>query len=320
MAGRKFGSAGGEDLTWAMNSHVPALVAEIYAGSRIVAYSSGCVYPYVDVKQGGATETTPAVPPPGIYAYSCVAREAMFQYFSRTHRTPGRIIRLNYAIDMRYGVLFDIATRVHTGKPLNLTMGHVNVIWQGDANEFVLRALNHCTVPSSPLNVSGAPTSVRWLAEQFGQRLAKKPVLQGTEAPDAWLINPSESVELFGPPQRAARADDRLDCRLGRRVGCRASARTRTSIRAMAPSEPTIDAPLSSAELPDAEALVREAGWNQVTADWEIFRALGTVYAARAGRARGRDRGDAAVRRIRLDQHGAGHRANTAATGLARFS
>ena len=200
MAGRKFGSAGGEDLTWAMNSHVPALVAEIYAGSRIVAYSSGCVYPYVDVKQGGATETTPAVPPPGIYAYSCVAREAMFQYFSRTHRTPGRIIRLNYAIDMRYGVLFDIATRVHTGKPLNLTMGSVNVIWQGDANEFVLRALNHCTVPSSPLNVSGAPTSVRWLAEQFGQRLARKPLLQGTEAPDAWLINPSEAIKLFGPP------------------------------------------------------------------------------------------------------------------------
>ena len=200
MAGRKFGSAEAEDLTWAMNAQVPALVAEAFASSRIVAYSSGCVYPYVDVKQGGATEATPAVPPPGIYAYSCVAREAMFQYFSRKHQTPGRIIRLNYAIDMRYGVLFDIATRVHTGTPLNLTMGHVNVIWQGDANEFVLRAFNHCTVPSSPLNVSGASTSVRWLAEQFGQRLGKKPLLHGAEAPDAWLINPSESVRLFGPP------------------------------------------------------------------------------------------------------------------------
>jgi nucleoside-diphosphate-sugar epimerase len=200
MAGRKFGSAGAEDLTWAMNAHVPALVAEAYAGSHIVAYSSGCVYPYVDVKQGGASETTPAVPPSGIYAYSCVAREAMFQHFSRRHGTPGRIIRLNYAIDMRYGVLFDIAARVHTGAPINLTMGHVNVIWQGDANEFVLRALNHCTVPSSPLNVSGPPTSVRWLADQFGQRFGNKPVLKGTEAPDAWLINVSESIRLLGQP------------------------------------------------------------------------------------------------------------------------
>jgi nucleoside-diphosphate-sugar epimerase len=201
MAGRKFGSAGAEDLTWAMNAHVPALVADAYAGSRIVAYSSGCVYPYVDVKQGGAVETTPTVPPSGIYAYSCVAREAMFQHFSRRHGTPGRIIRLNYAIDMRYGVLFDIATRVRTGAPLNLTMGHVNVIWQGDANEFVLRALNHCTVPSSPLNISGPPTSVRWLADQFGQRFGNKPVFNGAEAPDAWLINVAESIRLLGQPR-----------------------------------------------------------------------------------------------------------------------
>jgi nucleoside-diphosphate-sugar epimerase len=201
MAGRKFGSAGAADLTWAMNAHVPALVAEAFAGSRIVAYSSGCVYPYVDVTQAGATEATPTVPPPGVYAYTCVAREAMFQHFSRIHQTPGRIIRLNYAIDMRYGVLFDIATRIHTGAPLNLTMGHVNVIWQGDANEFVLRALNHCTVPSSPLNVSGPPTSVRSLAEQFGRRLGKAPVFTGSEAPDAWLINTSESVRLLGSPR-----------------------------------------------------------------------------------------------------------------------
>jgi nucleoside-diphosphate-sugar epimerase len=183
-----------------MNAHVPALVAEAYAGSRIVAYSSGCVYPYVDVTKGGATEATPAVPPPGIYAYSCVAREAMFTHFSRKFGTPGRIIRLNYAIDMRYGVLFDIATRVRDGSPLNLTMGHVNVIWQGDANEFVLRALSHCTVPSSPLNVSGPPTSVRAIAEQFGTRFGKKPFFTGAEAPDAWLINVSEQNRLMSQP------------------------------------------------------------------------------------------------------------------------
>src|SRR5206468_2212825 len=112
MAGHKFGSSGQEDLTWAMNAHMPALVAEAFAGSRIVAYSTGCVYPYVNVHHGGATEATPAIPPPGAYANSCVARAAMFQYFSRKLGTPGRLIRLNYAIDMRYGLLHDIALRV----------------------------------------------------------------------------------------------------------------------------------------------------------------------------------------------------------------
>jgi nucleoside-diphosphate-sugar epimerase len=201
MAGRKFGSSGAEDLTWAMNSHVPALIAEAFAGSRIVAYSTACVYPYVNVTTGGATEQTPAVPPPGIYAYSCVAREAMFQYFSRKLGTPGRLIRLSYAIDMRYGVLFDIASRIHSGQPIDLTMGHVNVIWQGDANEYTLRALLHCTTPTSPLNVSCPPASVRAIAEQLGQRLGKTPILKGTEASDAWVMNVAEQNRLMGEPR-----------------------------------------------------------------------------------------------------------------------
>jgi nucleoside-diphosphate-sugar epimerase len=201
MAGHKFGSAGHEDLTWAMNAYVPALVAEAFARSRIVAYSTGCVYPYVNVHHGGATETTPATPPPGAYANSCVAREAMFQYFSRLLGTPGRIIRLNYAIDMRYGVLHDIAARVLAEQPINLATGHVNVIWQGDANAMVLRALAHCTVPSSPLNVSGPETiSVRWLAQSLGQRLGKAPVFIGTESAESWLVNAAEATRLFGYP------------------------------------------------------------------------------------------------------------------------
>lgn len=201
MAGFKFGSTGKEHLTWAMNAHVPTIVAEAFPDSRIVAFSTGCVYPYVNVTKGGATEETPAVPPPGAYANSCVAREAMFEHFSRKFGTPGRIIRLNYAIDMRYGVLHDVASKVAAGGAIDLTAGHVNVIWQGDANTMVLRALAHTTSPTSPLNISGPETiSIRWLAEEFGKRLGKKSVFEKSEAADGWIVNTGKARKIFGEP------------------------------------------------------------------------------------------------------------------------
>ena len=201
MAGRKFGSTGSEWLTWAMNAHVPALVAERFPRSRIVAFSTACVYPFVGTSGNGATEDMPPTAPSGEYANSCVARERMFQHFSHEHQTPGRLLRLSYAIDMRYGVLHDVAQKVLRGEAIDLAMGHANIIWQGEANDWALRSLAHCDTPTSPLNISGPKVSIRAVAKALGERLGKEPVLTGQEAQTAWLVDCAEAFSLFGPPR-----------------------------------------------------------------------------------------------------------------------
>ena len=199
-AGHKFGATGNPALTWAMNAHVPALVAERFCGSRIVAFSTGNVYPLMPVEGRGADEATPPGPI-GEYAMSCLGRERMFEFFSARHATPGRVFRLNYAIDMRYGVLADIATKVHRGLPVDLAMGHVNVIWQGDANAQALRCLAHASTPTTPINCTGpAALSVRALAAELGARLGRAPQLVGTEAPTALLSDTAEAQRVFGAP------------------------------------------------------------------------------------------------------------------------
>lgn len=201
MAGRKFGSTGSEWLTWAMNAHVPALVAERYARSRIVSFSTACVYPFVDVAGPGAPETMAPTAPSGEYANSCVARERMFQHFSHQYGTAGRMLRLSYAIDMRYGVLHDVAQKILRREAIDLAMGHANVIWQGEANDWALRTLAHCTAPATALNLSGPKIAIRAVAHALGERLGVAPLLTGTEAPTAWLVDCSEAFRLFGPPR-----------------------------------------------------------------------------------------------------------------------
>jgi nucleoside-diphosphate-sugar epimerase len=200
MAGQKFGTGDRPSVTWAMNTLVPANIARRYPGGRIVAFSTGNVYPLTPVASGGARETD-AVAPVGEYAMSCVGRERMFEYFSDRDGTRVAIYRLNYAIDVRYGVLLDLAQRVVAGEAIPLAMGHVNIIWQNDANRIAIECLPRASTPPYVLNVTGRETlSVRELAERLGRRLGHEPVFAGEEGPDALLSNAELLHTTFTPP------------------------------------------------------------------------------------------------------------------------
>jgi len=200
MAAKKFGTTGAEHSTWAMNTFLPGLVAERYRASRIVAFSTGNVYPLRPIEQGGAIETTP-VAPVGEYGQSALGRERMFEYGSDRWNTHVTLLRLNYAVELRYGVLLDIGTAVKEGRPVDLRMGLVNVIWQGDANSVCLRSFAHCQTPPLVLNLTGPETlPVRYIAERFGAHFGVQPVWQGVESPNALLSNAAKVQQLFGYP------------------------------------------------------------------------------------------------------------------------
>jgi nucleoside-diphosphate-sugar epimerase len=201
MAGRKFGSTGDEPLTWAMNTHVPAIVSRRFRTSRIVAFSTGNVYGLTPSGRGGSREDD--VPAPvGEYAMSCLGRERLFQYFSRAQGTPMAILRLNYAVEMRYGVLVDLATRIARGEPIDLSMGYVNVIWQGDANAMALAALARASSPALIVNVAGPEElSVRTISENLARLMGRTAAFAGTELPDALLSNGTRGYDLLGAPR-----------------------------------------------------------------------------------------------------------------------
>ncbi len=200
-AGGRFGPKGDRALGWMTNTYVPALIAEIFSDSRLVTMSSGTVYPMEHVTSQGSTEESPTEPVADEFANSCLARERIFQYFSEQNRTPGRIIRLAYAIEVRKGVMQYIARNVYLGKEIDLSLGHVNVIWQGDFASQLLRSFNHCTTPTTPINVTGPETvSLRDLAFSFGHIFGKEPKFVGVESDRIWLVNSAKATRLFGYP------------------------------------------------------------------------------------------------------------------------
>ncbi len=199
MVGQKFGTGHDAARTWAVNAYLPGLIAARYPGSRIAVFSTGNVYPFWPTTSAGPTETDPTEPV-GEYGQSALGRERVFAFFSERNQTPVAVLRINYAIEPRYGVLRDIADRVRAGVPVDLQMGHVNVIWQRDANAIAIQALAHAGSPPFVVNVTGRPAvSVRGIAEAFGRRWQIDPLFTGTEQPTALLSNAAKSERLFGP-------------------------------------------------------------------------------------------------------------------------
>jgi nucleoside-diphosphate-sugar epimerase len=201
LAGRKFGSDDRPDLTWAQNTVVPALAARRFAGARVVVFSTGNVYAAVPASSSGSTEAD-APAPVGEYAQSCLGRERVFEYYSRERGTPAVLFRLFYAVDLRYGTLVDVARAVHEGRPVDLAVGRVNAIWQGDANSYALRSLALCASPPRPLVVTGPEVvPVRAAAERFAALFGRRARFEGAEGTSALLGNPAQCVSLLGPPE-----------------------------------------------------------------------------------------------------------------------
>ena len=204
MAGMKFGSTGQEWLTWAINTLLPGLVADRYRDSRIAVFSTGNVYGLSPIAEGGSREED-ALNPSGEYAMTCLGRERIFEHFSRANQTKMTILRLNYASELRYGVLLDIAQRVNAGQPVSLSMGYLNTIWQADASAMSLESLRWAAAPPNIINITGPELlSVRSVAEEFGKKLRKPVRFEGTESGDALLSNARKSYGLFGRPRVSA--------------------------------------------------------------------------------------------------------------------
>lgn len=201
LAGVKFGTTHEPGLLEKMNVRMPQAVAERFRESRIVALSTGCVYSFVSPESGGSKEND-ATEPVGDYAISCLGRETAFREAGQRRGTPSALIRLNYAIDLRYGVLVDIAQKVFVGAPVDVSMGYVNVIWQGDALAHTIQALPHASAPPFVLNVTGPGIlRVRELAERFGDRFGKAAIIEGEEQTTAWLNDASKAHRSFGKPE-----------------------------------------------------------------------------------------------------------------------